>query len=293
VRLAEALFAAVGDGTHVLLVGDTDQLAAVGPGRVLEDLIASGRVPVTALSEVFRQARRSLIVRGAHDINRGRRPEPPTAAEEAGTVRDFFLVEREREDRIFAEVVSLACERLASHFGLDPRIDVQVLAPMRRGAVGIEALNAEIRARLNPGGAPVPSSALRLGDRVIQTRNDHEHGFMNGEVALAEHWDGEAERLTLRGDDGRVLRLPLSALDSVEPAYAISIHKAQGSQAPAIVLALARSHRIMLTRNLIYTGVTRAERVCVVVAQRGALELALRRRDARRRYTRLAEMVAE
>lgn len=177
VRLAEALFAAIGEGTHVLLVGDTDQLAAVGPGRVLEDLIASARVPLTALTEVFRQARRSLIVRAAHDINHGRRPVPArtpspaavVAREEEGphtardeaqeeVVRDFFLIEREREERIFAEVVSLACERLASHFGLDPRIDVQVLAPMRRGSVGIEALNEELRGRLNPHGAPVPGS---------------------------------------------------------------------------------------------------------------------------------------
>jgi exodeoxyribonuclease V alpha subunit len=293
VRLAEALFAAIGPDTHVLLVGDTDQLAAVGPGRVLEDLIASACVPVTALREVFRQARRSLIVRAAHAINEGLPPSAPVAARASESVaRDFFFIERRREEEIFAEVVSLACHRLASHFGLDPTIDIQVLTAMRRGRVGIEALNAELRRRLNPHGAAVPGSALRIGDRVIQTRNDHEHDFMNGEVARVAECDRERERVRLAGDDGRALMLPLSALDSVEPAYAISIHKAQGSQAPAIVLALARSQRIMLTRNLLYTGVTRAERVCVLVAQPGALELALGRRDARRRYTRLAEIVA-
>jgi exodeoxyribonuclease V alpha subunit len=293
VRLAEALLAAIDERTHVLLVGDTDQLAAIGPGRVLEDVIASGGIPVTALTEVFRQAQRSLIVRAAHAINHGRRPDA-SAADVCDTdvIRDFFLIEREREEQVFAEVVSLAGERLASYYDLDPRIDVQVLAPMRRGRAGIEVTNAELRARVNPDGAPVPGTTLRLGDRVIQTRNDHEHGLMNGEVALLEHWDGERERVVLRGDDGRVLTLPLAAIDSFEPAYAISIHKAQGSQAPAIVLALARSHRIMLTRNLIYTGVTRAERVCVVVTQPGALEIALGRRDARRRYTRLGEIVA-
>ncbi len=293
VRLAEALFAAVGEETHVLLVGDVDQLAAIGPGRVLEDLIAAGSVPVTDLREVFRQARRSLIVRGAHAINEGRRP--PTASDVPASeevIRDFFLIEREQEAQIFAEVVSLTCERLGSHFGLDPRIDIQVLTPMRRGRVGIEALNAELRARLNPDGVTVPGTALRIGDRVIQTRNDHEHAFMNGEVALVAHFDSERERVSLTGDDGRRLTLPLSALESVEPAYAISIHKAQGSQAPAIVLALARAHRIMLTRNLLYTGVTRAERVCVLVSQPGALEQSLGRRDARRRYTRLAEILA-
>jgi exodeoxyribonuclease V alpha subunit len=293
VRLAEALFAAIGPETHVLLVGDTDQLAAVGPGRVLDDLIASGRVPVTALHEVFRQARRSLIVHAAHAINEGKAPSSPGGGPRpASIVRDFFCIKREHEDEIFAEVVSLACDRLASHFGLDPRIDIQVLTPMRRGRVGIDALNAELRARLNPGGAAVPGGALRVGDRVIQTRNDHEHDFMNGEVARVADCDREHERVRLVGDDGRAVTLPLGALDSVEPAYAISVHKAQGSQAPAIVLVLTRSQRIMLTRNLLYTAVTRAERACVVVVQPGALEIALARRDARRRYTRLSQIVA-
>jgi exodeoxyribonuclease V alpha subunit len=325
VRLAEALFAAVGPEMHVLLVGDSDQLAPIGPGRVLEDLIASTAVPTTALSEIFRQARRSLIVRAAHAINEGRPPlptagsgegsgaeapgdaraaqerraaEPRVArrpAEEApaeeAPIRDFFLITRASEEEVFAEVVSLASERLPAHFSLDPKLDVQVLAPMRRGRVGIEALGGELRTRLNPGGEPLPGSSLRVGDRVIQTRNDYEHDFMNGEVALVQAWDRERERVRLRTDDGRTLVLPPNALDSVEPGYAISIHKAQGSQAPAVVIALARSHRIMLTRNLLYTGVTRAERVCVIVCQPGALELALGRRDARRRYTRLAEMV--
>jgi exodeoxyribonuclease V alpha subunit len=326
VRLAEALFAAVGQSTHVLLVGDVDQLPAVGPGRVLEDLIASEIVPVTALRAVFRQAQRSLIVRAAHAINQGHSPSaaaaaPPAAAGSpapsaegspapwrAGSqapspaagepgfdedpdapIRDFFVIEREHEADVLAEVSSLACGRIGSHFGLDSALDVQVLAPMRRGDVGIEALNADLRARLNPDGTPVPGTGLRVGDRVIQTRNDYEHDLMNGEVCLVGGHDGE--RVTLLGDDSRTLRLPLTALDSVELAYAISIHKSQGSQAPAIVLALVRSHRIMLTRNLLYTAVTRAEKACVVVCQPGALDMALRRRDARRRHTRLAEIV--
>jgi exodeoxyribonuclease V alpha subunit len=291
VRLAEALFAAVPPSTHVLLVGDVDQLPAVGSGRVLEDLIASQRLPITSLREVFRQAQRSLIVRAAHAINQGRRPPAPLARPASGEHRDFFLLTREHERELFAEVVSLACERLGPHFGLDPKLEIQVLAPMRRGALGTEALGAALRARLNPAGAPVPGTPLRVGDRVMQTRNDHEHDFMNGEVALVADRGEDGERVALQCDDGRVLRLPLSALESVEPAYASSIHKSQGSQAPAVIVALARSHRIMLTRNLLYTAVTRAEGVCVVVAQPGALELALARRDGRRRYTRLAELL--
>jgi exodeoxyribonuclease V alpha subunit len=288
VRLAEALFAAVGPRTHVLLVGDSDQLAPVGPGRVLEDLIASGAVAVTALTEVFRQAARSLIVRAAHAINDGRMP-PPGGSD---TVRDFFMVRRHSPDEIFAEVVSLASERLAEHYGLDPRVDVQVLAPMRRGTVGIDALNVELRGRLNPAGEPIPGTPLRIGDRVIQTRNDHDHELMNGEVGVVLHHDPEADRVLLATDDGRRLALPLGALETLRLAYAISIHKSQGSQAPAVVVALARAHTIMLTRNLLYTAVTRAERVCVLVGEPAALEIALARRDARRRHTRLAALVA-
>jgi exodeoxyribonuclease V alpha subunit len=289
VRLAEALLGAVGEHTHVLLVGDSDQLAPVGPGRVLEDLIASQRVPVTALTQIFRQAARSLIVRAAHAINRG---EPPPAGGEEDVVRDFFFVRREAPAAMFSEVVSLASARLADHYGLDPRLDVQVLAPMHRGPVGIDALNDELRARLNPDGPAVTGTPLRVGDRVIQTRNDHEHELMNGEIGLIVHHDADRERLLLATDDGRTLALPLASAETLRLAYAISIHKSQGSQAPAVVVPLARAHSVMLTRNLLYTAVTRAERVCVVVGEPAALGLALGRRDARRRHTRLAQLVA-
>jgi exodeoxyribonuclease V alpha subunit len=295
VRLAEALFAAVGPSTHVLLVGDSDQLAPVGPGRVLADLIATDAVPVTALREVFRQAARSLIIRAAHAINHG---EMPAASVPEDVVRDFFIVRRADAPAIFAEVVSLAATRLSAHYGLDPRVDVQVLAPMRKGPAGIDAFNEELRARLNPDtpsgvgtGAAVPGTPLRIGDRVIQTRNDHEHELMNGEVGIVEHYDTERERLLLATDDGRRVVLPDSALDTLRLAYAISIHKAQGSQCKAVVVALSRAHSVMLTRNLLYTAVTRAERVCVVVCEEAAMRLALSRPDAQRRFTRLAELV--
>jgi exodeoxyribonuclease V alpha subunit len=139
----------------------------------------------------------------------------------------------------------------------------------------------------------VAATPLRVGDRVIQTRNDHDHDLMNGEVAVVLHHDAQRGQVLLSTDDGRTLALPLGALDTLRLAYAISIHKAQGSQAPAVVVALARAHSIMLTRNLLYTAVTRAERVCVLVGEPAAVEIALARRDARRRHTRLAELVAE
>jgi exodeoxyribonuclease V alpha subunit len=289
VRLAQALFSAVGPNTHVLLVGDVDQLAPVGPGRVLEDLIASRRVEVTALQEIFRQAARSLIVRAAHAINRGE--EPPLAGGE-DTIRDFFFIRCSAAEEIFEEVITLATGRLANYYKLDPTIEIQVLAPMRKGAAGIDAINAELRARLNKRGKAVPGTQLRVGDRVIQTRNDHEHELMNGEVGVISEYMPERERVRLTTDDGRSLTLPTGALDTVQLAYAISIHKSQGSQAPAIVVVLSRAHGNMLTRNLLYTGVTRSEKVCVIVGEPEALKLALSRRDARARYTRLSGLVS-
>lgn len=289
VHLAEALLAAVGPRTHVLLVGDVDQLAPVGPGRVLEDLLAAD-VPSTRLTEVFRQAARSLIVRAAHAINAGELPEPVAAA---GDVRDFFLVVRDGPQAIFAEVCELAAMRLPAHYGLDPAADVQVLAPMHKGPLGIDALNSELRARLNPDGAPISGSGLRVGDKVMQTRNSYEHDLFNGERGVLVHHDAERDRIMFAGEDGRRVSLPSDALDTLKLAYAATVHKAQGSQARAIVVPVYRGHHIMLTRNLIYTAVTRAQEVCVVVGERAALQIAVRRADARLRYTRLRELVVD
>jgi len=301
VHLAEALLAAVGPGTHVLLVGDVDQLAPVGPGRVLEDLLelsaATGDrgvaepargVPATRLTEVFRQAARSLIVRAAHAINAG---ELPDAAAGEGDVRDFFLILRDSPGAIFAEVCELAATRLPAHYDLDPAADVQVLAPMHKGPLGIDALNAELRARLNPDGNAIAATGLRVGDKVMQTRNSYEHDLFNGERGVLLHHDDQRDRVLFAGEDGRRVSLPVDALDTLRLAYAATVHKAQGSQARAIVVPVFRGHQIMLTRNLVYTAVTRAQDVCVVVGERAALSLAVGRTDARRRHTRLRELV--
>ncbi|MDX6677876.1 MAG: exodeoxyribonuclease alpha subunit [Solirubrobacteraceae bacterium] len=291
VHLAEALLAAVGPRTHVLLVGDVDQLAPVGPGRVLEDLLdldPPARVPSTRLTEVFRQAARSLIVRAAHAINAGELPAAAPAEDDV--VRDFFLITRDGPQAIFQEVCELAATRLPAHYDLDAAADVQVLAPMHKGPLGIDALNTELRARLNPGGAAIGGTALRVGDKVMQTRNSYEHDLFNGERGVLLHHDPERDRVLFAGEDGRRVSLPVDALDTLKLAYAATVHKAQGSQARAIVVPVYRGHQIMLTRNLVYTAVTRAQDVCVVVGERAALELAVRRADARLRYTRLREL---
>ncbi|HUR84906.1 MAG TPA: ATP-dependent RecD-like DNA helicase [Solirubrobacteraceae bacterium] len=290
VQLAEALLAAVGPRTHVLLVGDIDQLAPIGPGRVLEDLLDSGAVASTRLTEVFRQAARSMIVRAAHAMNHGELPPTQAGPDD---VRDFFLIDREGAREIFDEVCELAATRLPSHYGLDAAADVQVLAPMHRGPLGIDALNAELRARLNPDGASIAGTSLRVGDKVMQTRNSYEHDLFNGERGVLLHHDPDRDRVLFAGEDGRRLSLPTDALDTLRLAYAATVHKAQGSQAQAIVVPIFRGHHIMLTRNLVYTAVTRAQSVCVVVGERAALAMAVRRPDARRRHTRLRELVAD
>jgi len=287
VRLAEALFAAIGDKTHVLLVGDPDQLAPVGPGRVLADLLACGRVPVTALTEIFRQAARSLIVRAAHAINAGEHPPrhaPPDVE------RDLYLVARSDPAAIVDEVVSLAARRLPGHLGLDARADVQVLAPMHKGPAGVDVLNTELRAVLNPDGAALPGSALRVGDRVLQTVNDHEHQLMNGETGVLADHDAERDRVVIATDDGRRVSLPTSALGTVRLGHAATVHKAQGSQWPAVIVVLFRGHAHMLTRNLLYTAASRPQRMLVLVGQPEALGIALGRVDGHRRHTRLAQL---
>lgn len=288
-RLADALFRAIGPRTHVLLVGDADQLPPVGAGRVLDDLIESGAVPAVRLTEIFRQARRSLIVRAAHAINHGEMP--PTKPDEEDGLRDFFAIDRGSGQQIFDEVLSLATTRLPSHFGLDSTRDIQVLTPMYRGASGIDALNAALRERINPDGRPVPGTAFREGDKVVETVNNHELLLMNGQTGIIVAADADRDRVTLSTDDDRMVNVPVTETSSWRLGYCLSVHKAQGGQWPAVVVALAPEQRIMLTRELLYTAVTRGERLTIGVWSSGAVQLALRTR-AGHRFTRLSELVA-
>ncbi|MDO9407067.1 AAA family ATPase [Patulibacter sp.] len=286
--LAVALLRAVGPRTHVLLVGDVDQLAPVGPGRVLQDLLESGVVPAVRLTRIFRQAERSLIVRSAHAMNHG---QPPITQPGPDDVRDFFFIDRADALTAADEIVSLATARLPAHYAVSAVGGVQVLAPQRRGACGVEALNARMREILNPGGRQAKGSALREGDRVMQTRNDHESEVMNGELGMLVRVDGDDALLQM--DDGRTIRLPVVRLDTWELAYACTVHKAQGSSIPVAVVPVLTEHRHMLTRNLLYTAVTRAEKACVMVGDRAAVRQALGRVDGATRYTALPARIRD
>ncbi len=301
--LLDALLSAVRPGTKLVLVGDADQLPSVGPGRVLGDLIDSGVLPVASLTEVYRQARDSGIVRNAHRVNQGILPVSHDRESEPGALPDFFLLDRDDPAAVLSTVVKVMQERLAQR-GFDPLTEVQVLTPLHGGPLGTEALNAALQDALNPrreGGVGLFTSArgaelvkgarrLRVGDRVIQSKNNYDLDVFNGDTGVIVGADEQSLEVDF---EGRRVALVGEQLGEVDLAWAISIHKSQGSEYPAVIVVLSRAHRIMLRRNLLYTAITRARRFCCVIGDRWALEQATRQRGGDERWTRLAERLVE
>ncbi len=298
-ELADALFRAAGD-CHLLLVGDTDQLPPIGAGRVLADLVACGVVPRVHLTAIYRQAARSLIIQSARRINTGEQPFLSLAqaraalGPDAELDEDFFFIARHGPESIREALLELVCERIPARFGLDPRTEVMTLVPMRRGPIGLEALNQELERRLNPGNRPVvlARAGLRVGSRIVQTKNDYtvDREVMNGEVAFILGYDDEEGEARLSLDDGeREIVAPVSALETYDLAWALTVHRSQGSQFPALVAAWSTAYSVMLSKALLYTAVTRAQRLCVLVGERRAVAIALGRSEQRRRNSALAE----
>ena len=284
--LARHLLMALPDDARLIFVGDVDQLPSVGPGRVLGDLIDSGVLPVVRLTEIFRQAQKSLIVVNAHRVIHGELPIRGVKPDEA----DFFAAYREDPAAALAEVTGLVASRITAQFGFDPMRDIQVLAPMRRGILGVENLNAELQNLLNPRGeAPKwAGQRFRQGDRVMQRSNNYDLEVFNGEIGIVADFDSE-ERQVLVELDGRVVGYPVRNLDELELAYAVTIHKSQGSEFPCVVIALHTQHYVMLQRNLLYTAITRGKRLVIVVGNRRALAIAARTETTQRRETLLVE----
>ncbi len=286
IALFSRLLEAVPSGASLIMVGDADQLPSVGPGNVLADLIASGVVPVVRLTDIFRQARASAIVVNAHRINEGLMPAAP--AEDAGS--DFYFIERSDAEGIMAAVRELLSVRIPRRFGLDPRKDVQVLAPMRKGQLGTGSINKELQALLNPAGRSLVRGAIefRVGDRVMQTSNNYDLGVFNGDIGWVDDIFTDEKALSVSFDD-RSVRYEWSSMDELEPAYACSIHKSQGSEFPGVVIVLHTQHYVLLKRNLLYTAVTRARRCAVIVGSRKALAIAVKNTGSAERCTRLSE----
>jgi exodeoxyribonuclease V alpha subunit len=285
------LVAALPRTARLVLVGDVDQLPSIGPGAVLRDLIASGAVPVARLTQIHRQAAQSQIVQNAHRVNQGLMPlwkDEPTGG-------DFYFIGRESAEAAAETVCELVAERIPKAFGI-PSYDVQVLAPMHRGDAGTRHLNEALQRRLNPpaeqDASPTGARGLRLGDRVMQLRNDYQREVFNGDI-------GKVVGLGDRGDDntyglivsfeGRELHYAPEEQDELSLAYACSVHKAQGSEYPAVVLTLLGQHYPLLRRNLLYTAMTRSKKLLVLVGSRKALAIAAKHDEAEARFSRLAE----
>ncbi len=282
--LMNNLLKAVPPGAHVLLVGDVDQLPSVGAGDVLRDVIGSGRAAVVRLDVIFRQAQESLIIANAHRINKGQMPITPKDA------RDFFHFVKEDPDEAAAMAIDVVTKRIPAKFGIDPW-DIQVLAPMYRGAAGVNALNANLQQALNPPSPNKPERRLsgtlfRAGDRVMQTRNNYDKDVYNGDIGRVTGIDVEDQLLRVTIDD-RSIDYDWAEADELVLAYAVSVHKAQGSEYPAVVITMLTQHYLMLQRNLLYTAVTRARRLCVVVGSRRALAMAVKNNSVAERYSGL------
>lgn len=289
--LMHHLLKAVPPGATLILVGDVNQLPSVGAGNVLKDIIDSGAVPVVTLNEIFRQARESLIVVNAHKINQG---AMPLFRPEEGGLEDFFFIEQEDPEEALRVILELVSKRIPHKFGLDPARDIQVLAPMHKGLVGAENLNRALQETLNPGEADLVRGqrSFRVHDKVMQIRNNYDKEVFNGDIGTIVHIDPEVRDLII-SFDGREISYDFLDLDEVLLAYAISVHKSQGSEYPAVVIPVTTQHYMLLQRNLIYTAVTRGKQLVVMVGSEKALRIAVQNDKTEQRYTRLQERLRE
>ena len=282
--LMNNLMKAIPAGMRLVLVGDIDQLPSVGAGNVLRDIIDSNRIPVIRLTRIFRQAQESRIVMSAHAINKGVFPDTSN-----GKHTDFFFIQQEEPEQAVDTIVKLVKERLPNAYKR-PTSDIQVLTPMQRGVVGAANLNMALQTVLNPGQVSLNRSgySFRQGDRVMQLRNNYDKEVFNGDLGYIERVDME-DRTLFVCFDGRTVEYDVSELDELTLAYATTIHKSQGSEYPIVVMPVLMTHYVMLQRNLIYTGITRAKKICVLVGTKKALSFAIRNLSVLKRNTKLKE----
>ena len=286
IPLMHALLRAMPKGAGLLLVGDVDQLPSVGPGLVLRHLIESGSVPTARLTEIFRQAAASHIITSAHRVNAGELPDLQAPTD--GSDTDFFFIERDDPARMTATLCELARRRIPQKWGFDSVRDIQVLCPTNRGPVGARELNVALQTALNPVRPGDPTAEkfgwqFRLRDKVIQTQNNYDKEVFNGDLGFVERIDLEESEIVVRFES-RTVVYAFGELDELAPAYAITIHKSQGSEFPVVIIPLAMSQYVLLQRNLLYTGLTRGRKLVILVGQRKALACAVRQEGSRARY---------
>lgn len=286
-EICRHLFAGIGPETHVVLIGDVDQLPPVGPGKPFCELIEAEICPTVRLEHVFRQARRSMIVGAAHSIRAGEAPRSQPNEEE---LHDFYSHSKASAAALAASVVRIAVERIPAEFGLDPVRQVQILAPQYKGELGIDALHSRMREALCGSAESCLEGRFRIGEKLITTRSLPEQGIANGTILIVDGVDPDASKLILETDLGELLELPFGDARVLRGGFCTSVHKAQGFEIPAVIVCLHSSHAPqLLSRNLLYTAVTRAQKLCVLAGDERALRRALANTDALDRHSRLAE----
>lgn len=296
IRLASSLLAAIPDHAQLILIGDVDQLPSVGPGNVLRDLINSGKIPFTKLREIFRQAATSAIVTSAHQINEGKVPDFNTTGPS-----DCQFIEVDSSDEIRSVTNRLLTDILPNKYKFDPKRDVQILSPMNKGDLGVQALNIEFQELLNPDHKShmrdteikTRGVELREGDKVIQTANDYDLQVFNGDIGFILATNVEGGKVKVLFGDGRVITYEREKTNDLRLAYSITIHKSQGSEFPVVILPMSMQHYVMLQRNLIYTALTRAKKLAIFIGSKKALGFAVRSNDSIARQTRLAARIQQ
>jgi len=287
--LMNSLLKAMPNEMRVILVGDVDQLPSVGPGNVLSDIISSGVIPVIRLDTIFRQAQGSNIIRNAHSINKGILPSLDN-----GKGSDFFFLEEEHDEKIPQLIVELCRERLPKRFGVNPIHDIQVLCPMNRTESGASNLNMVLQSALNTSTTSLRrgGTEYRLGDKVMQIKNNYDKNIFNGDIGIIRRVDLELRTLSV-DFDGRLVEYETTDLDELVLSYAVTIHKSQGSEYPVVIIPFTMEFYVMLQKNLLYTGVTRAKKLLILVGSKKAVEFAVKNSDAVRRNTGLAKKLAD
>ncbi len=285
--LMHHLLKAVRPETTLILVGDTDQLPSVGAGNVLKDIIESGRVPTVRLNEIFRQAKESMIIINAHRINSG---EFPYIDSDKDKLQDFYFVELEEPEKVSEMIIHMCRNRIPERFGFHPLEDIQVLTPMHRGIVGASSLNTALQKELNSSQDELQRGGriFRTGDKVMQIRNNYDKDVYNGDIGRIVSIDREAQEVTVNFD-GKPVSYDFADLDEIVLAYAVSVHKSQGSEYPVVVMPLLTQHYLLLQRNLLYTAITRGKKLVVIIGTKKALGIAIRNNKQQLRYTRLKE----
>jgi exodeoxyribonuclease V alpha subunit len=297
IALFKSLAGAIDRDANVIIVGDVDQLPSVGPGSVLADLISSGLPTVVKLTEIFRQAAQSKIVINAHRVNRGEMPELAPPPGDSPTRSDFYFIERDDPVSAKDTVIELISERIPKRFGFDPLLDIQVLTPMHRGELGTTSLNEALQERIG-GAADGPelkrgTRSYRAGDKVMQVRNNYDKEVFNGDVGIVKFVDRSDGAMQVELLDGRLIRYERNDLDDLIHAFAISVHKSQGSEYRCVILPLVTQHYMMLQRNLLYTALTRGKELVVMVGASRAVNMAVRNQSSKERWTYLAERIQQ